>query len=535
MNAVARLFAAQLRRDRWQLVLWTGGMGGLVLAAIHAVTGEFASVADRRALVALATSNPAFLFLRGIPDGLGLGALIFFQLFAFLAVFAGLMSTFLVVRHTRGDEEPGRTELLGAARSAPLLATGMLASLANLLVGAAVALAMLVMGLDPGGALLTGLALAVAGACFAGAAAIAAQLMPTARSANGAAAAAVGLAYLVRGIGDALAVPNQQLSTAESAWVSWLSPIGWGQRVEPFSAADPMPLLIGLAGAAALFAVAVRTRSARDLGASLVRERRGPARARAVRRSLPGLAWTLAWPAMLGWAVGAAVLGMMAGALAPTVADALADNAALNDLLRRLSPNSRGDAVDVFATAILGIAGVLAAAAGVQATLRLRSEEAEDRAELLLSSPVRRSAWLLSHLAAAVLSVAAVTLGAGLAAGAAFAVTGDDGRVGSSLEASLAHVPAALIFVGVVALVFAVAPRLTVPLGWGLFGVGIVVGQFGDLLRLPDAVQSLSPFAHSPGLPADRIDLLPLVGMTALAVTAAWAATVAFRLRDVRS
>jgi ABC-2 type transport system permease protein len=538
MGAVPRLFAAQLRRDRWQLLIWAAGMGLMVVAATTAVTDEFTTTADRRALVALAASNPAILFLRGVPDGIGFGSLIYFQLFAFLALFAGLMSTFLVVRHTRGDEELGRTELLGgtrAPRTAPLLATALLAVLANLLVGAAVAVALLLVGLEFGGALLTGSALAAAGACFAGVATVTAQLMPTARAANGAAAAIVGAGYLVRGIGDAFAVPDQQLSTAESAWISWASPIGWGQKVEPFTDANTWPLLLALAATLVLFVVGARIRATRDLGSSIVPERRGSARAGVQRRSLAGIAWTLAWPAMIGWAIGAAVLGTLAGALAPTIADALADNAALNDLLRRLSPTARGGAVDVFASALLGIAGILAAAAGVQAALRLRSEEAEGRAELLLSAPVRKSAWLLSHLATAVLSVAAVALAAGLATGAAFAATGDGGRVASSLEAALAHVPAALVFVGLVALVFALLPRFAVPIGWGLLGVGIAVGQFGELLRLPDQVKGLSPFAHSPGLPADEADLLPLIGMTAIAVAGAWAATIGFRLRDVQS
>jgi ABC-2 type transport system permease protein len=50
--------------------------------------------------------------------------------------------------------------------------------------------------------------------------------------------------------------------------------------------------------------------------------------------------------------------------------------------------------VNLFTTAMLGIAGVLAPAAGVEAGLRLRAEEAEGRAELLLSDPAPRFRWL---------------------------------------------------------------------------------------------------------------------------------------------
>ena len=64
----------------------------------------------------VAAVSPAFLFMRGLPDGTGIGAVVFFQGYAFTAVLAGLMSTFLVIRHTRTDEELG-AEIVGAARS----------------------------------------------------------------------------------------------------------------------------------------------------------------------------------------------------------------------------------------------------------------------------------------------------------------------------------------------------------------------------------------------------------------------------------
>jgi ABC-2 type transport system permease protein len=538
MSATGRLLLAQLRRDRWDLLTWAAGFGLLVFAATSAVSEEFAAEADRRGIVALAATNPAFLFLRGVPDGIGFGALMFFQTFAFLGVMAGLMSTFLVVRHSRADEDLGRAELLGGtavARTAPLVATLILAIVANLLVGGAVAVGMLGAGLESRGALLTGIAVAATGLVFAGVAAVAAQLLPSSRGANGVSGALVGAAYLVRGAGDALATPSRDLTTAESSWLSWLSPIGWGQRVGPFGDADLRPLLLSLAAAAVLAGVAMRLRATRDLGASLLRERPGRARAGVGLRSAGGLAWTLHRPTLVGWAVGAAVLGLFAGVLAPTVAGAIESNAALSELIRRLSPTTRGDAVDIFATAMLGLAGVLAAASGVQATLRLHSEEAEDRAELLLATPLRRSAWMLSHVTVACLSVAVATLSAGLAAGAAFAATGFPDRFGSSVGAAAAHMPAALVFVGLVAVAFALVPRLTPALGWGLLALGIIVGQFGELLRLPQAVQDTSPFAHSPGLPADQLEPIPLVVLVAVAAVAVLVGLMAFQRRDVRS
>src|SRR5690606_33602559 len=107
----------------------------------------------------------------------------------------------------------------------------------------------------------------------------------------------------------------------------------------------------------------------------------------------------------------------MAGGLGPVVADAVEGNSSLASLIGRLAPGGSGDIVDIFTAALLGIAGVLAGAAGLQAVVRLRSEEAEGRAELLLSTPTSRFQWLGSTLLVAVGSTLAVCAVAGATTG----------------------------------------------------------------------------------------------------------------------
>ena len=68
-------------------------------------------------------ANPALSFLYGQLHGDSLGALIAWRYLAYAALDAALMSIFLVIRHTRADEEAGRLELIGSTavgRHAPL-------------------------------------------------------------------------------------------------------------------------------------------------------------------------------------------------------------------------------------------------------------------------------------------------------------------------------------------------------------------------------------------------------------------------------
>lgn len=221
-------------------------------------------------------------------------------------------------------------------------------------------------------------------------------------------------------------------------------------------------------------------------------------------------------------------MGTVAGVLGPVVSDTVAGNPSLAELIARLVPGSRADVVDVFAAALLGMAGVLGAAAGVQAVLRMRAEEAEARAELLLAAPKTRARWLAANLAVAAFSVTAVSAAAGIAASVALEATGiTTGNGGTMVLAALAHVPAALVFTAVAALIFAVVPRLTVPLGWGLLAAGLVLGQFGELLRLPAWLQNLSPFRHSPALPVEDLDITAVTAALLLTGAAAVLAAVA--------
>jgi ABC-2 type transport system permease protein len=539
MAGMLRLVLFQARQDRVTLPVWILGITLLSFATSTAVATQFGDEESQAAILTLAASNPAFLFLRGLPDGTGVGAVVFFQGYAFTAVLAGLMSTFLVVRHTRSDEELGRDELLGAVplpRAASLAATLVLGTAANLLLAVFVAAGFVAAGLPVGGAFAAGSAVGTVGVFFTGVAALAAQVLPTGRGANGAAAGLVGAAYLVRGVGDALGTPSADLLHVASAWPSLLSPIGWGQRARPFTSPDLAVLLVLLAAAAALGTLALLIRRRRDVGASLLRQRNGREHAGVGGRSFVGLAWRLQRSAVVGWCVGAAAIGAVAGALGPLVSETVSSVAPIRDLIARLVPGGQAGLVDVFVTALLGIAGVFAATAGIQAVLRMRAEETEGRAELLLAAPASRARWLGANLLTAAVSAALVAATTGAAAAVGLGLSGiADGQAWSLVPAALAHVPAALVFMAAAAVAFALVPRLSIVLGWGMFAAGLVLGEFGELFGLPVWLQDASPFRHSSAMPVEPFNQGGALGLLAIAAAGAALAAYCLRRRDLTS
>jgi ABC-2 type transport system permease protein len=541
MNAftgTARLTRLALRRDRVQLPIWILGTTVMLSVTISSVKSQFPTEAERVRILGAAVDSPALLMLRTAPTGAGLGAMTTFQAITFLAVLAGFMSTLAVVRHTRQNEETGRAEMIGATvvgRHAALTAAMVVTAVANVVLAVLLALVLIGAGEPAAGSFAFGASVGAAGLAFAAVAAVAAQLTQAARTANGIAASAIGVAYLVRGFGDALGEVHPDGWTMTSAWPSWLSPIGWTTLVRPFDSdrwwvlALPLALFVG--GVALAFALTLR----RDVGMGMIAARPGPPAGAPRLLSPLGLAWRLQRGTLLGWAVAIAVFGAAIGSLADTAGKAFSDNPGAAKTIDKLSQGAGGTQVDAFFAAMMGIIGALVAGYVVQALLRLRSEEAGGRAEELLATAVGRLRWLASHAIVAVAGLVALLAIAGVSIGLVAGIAGGDvaGTVGDLTGAAFVQLPAALVLSGFAVAVFGLLPRLAIGLAWAAVTVSLVLGQLGDLLNLPQGMQDISPFSHVPAAPAADVTAAPLLTLVAVAVAFGVAGAAIFRRRDV--
>jgi ABC-2 type transport system permease protein len=518
-----------LRRDRVRLAVWIVVIGATVLGTAASFASLYPTVASRVSFARSVTGNAGLRALIGRPfDLTSIGGLTAWRIGSIAAVLVALMSALTVVRHTRAEEEQGRRELVGAGavgRHAPLTAALAVVLAADLAVALVVALSLVAMGEAAAGALALGLALAGAGAMFAAVAALAAQVTETARAANGIVASVLGLSYVLRAAGDAA-------GNTGPSWLSWLSPIGWAQRVRPFAGERWWVLgliaAFALATGAAGYALAAR----RDLGAGLLPSRPGRAQAGTHLRSPLALAWRLQRGSLAGWAAGFAVLGAAVGGVADSVSQLVRDSPQLDDVISRLG--GAGGVVDAYLASIMSLAGMLAAAYAVQAALRLRSEEMSLRAEPVLATAVGRIQWTLSHAAFAVLGPAVVLAAAGLSAGVVHGLRSGDlaTQVGRLLEGALVQLPATWVVAGIALALFGLAPQLSVG-GWAAVVACLLLGQIGPLLRLPQAILDISPFAHVPKIPGDQLAATPLVVLVAVAAALTAAGLAGVRRRDI--
>ncbi|MGO4537046.1 ABC transporter permease [Leifsonia sp. 2MCAF36] len=538
VHTLRALLRQRLRRDRWQLLIWLLSIGALAAFSAESIQQTYGSAASRVQVMRLAISDPTILVLRGLPQGSTLAALTFFEIFTFLALLAGLMNTFLAVRHSRAEEESGRAELIAAtpaARLLPTIATVGHAVGANILLAVVTGLGFIAVGLPVAGSFLAGAVTGGAGLAFFGVGLLVSQVMSTSRGANGLAAALVVAAYLLRGIGDAGGTPFGDGTHLRAAWPSWLSPIGWGQQAAPYTAAGGWPLLLQVGFAALLVAGVFALQAVRDSGAGLIPERAGRATASPTLSGMVGLAWRLQRPVVIGWAIGGVLGGLLAGSLGSAINSSLAQDpnlAGIREALRRIGAGGSGPLTSLFISAIFSIVGVLAAACAVQAVIRLRQEEQSGTAETLLAAPVSRTRWLFSFVAIGVSAVVLVLLVAAIASGLSSVAAGEDpSTIGVSFAAAAAQLPVALVYLGVLTLLFVVLPSWTVPVAWAALGLGAFVGIFGGLVQLPDWLRHVSPFADAPVV-VGQVDWTGGYWMLGITVAALAGAAALIRRRD---
>lgn len=516
-----------VRRDRVLLGAWPAVF--VLMAAISALATVdlYPTLADQVAAAESLNASRGLVALYGrVYDPTSIGAIAMIKMGGLGGVFVAMLAVGVVVRHTRGDEEAGRWELVASTatgRGAALTSALGVALAANLVLAVLTALTLIACGLPVDGSVAFGLAWAGVGAAFAAIAGLAAQVTTSGRAATALSAAVLAVVYVLRAIGDAAGASGPR-------WLSWLSPIGWSQQFRPYAGNRWWVLAITVSFSVAVATVARAVAVRRDLGTGLIEPRAGSATASALLATPLGLAWRLHRVAFAGWAVGFTLIGALLGSLAGNVADFL-NNPNAQELITRLG-GEKG-LTDAFLSVELGAGGIIAAAYAIHVVMRLHAEETALHADAVLATAVGRVRWAWSHVVVGLVGSATLLALTGTAIGATRAAQeGDAAEIGRMLGAALVRVPAAWLVMAVVVALFGFAPRF-VPAGWGVLVGVVLLAEIGPLLELDQWVLDLNPFAHVPNLPGAPFRAVPLVVLTALAAAVVACGLAGFRRRDV--
>ncbi|QOV33500.1 ABC transporter permease [Streptomyces ferrugineus] len=523
LTGTAVLTRLIVRRERIRILIWLTAIPFLVLLTAAGVKGLYPTQHDLDVAAEASEDNAAAIAFNGPPLALDtLGGEVAFQVGTLGLVVVALMSTFMIGRNTRAEEEAGRAELIRSlpiGRHAGATAALLVVAAMNVTVGMLVTLGLIAMELPVAGSVVFGASFCALGLVFAGITTAVAQISENTRVVHGGTGAVLGAAFVLRAVGD-----------IGDGTVSWFSPIGLVQKARPFAGERWWPLLLALICAAGAVTAAHALSDRRDLGAGLVPPRPGPPRAAPGLGRPLGLALRLQRGSLIGWSCGVFLTGLAYGWVAADVEDFVGDNETMQDIVARYGT---ADLTDSYLAQSLLVVALLSGGYTVQSVLRLRGEEGGLRAEPVLATPVSRGRWTAGHLTVALAGSVVVLIAAGLGTGLAYGVSGGGmGQVPRLVGAALVYAPALWLLAGLAITLFGLAPRGMVAT-WAALTACFVIGLLGEVLDLPGWFTDASPFEHIPHLPAaDPSAAAPaLLALLAAALTALGLAGL--RRRDI--
>jgi ABC-2 type transport system permease protein len=515
-----------LRRNRVRLAVWFVVLVGLFayVAAYYAdILATQAALDDFAAL----SNTPGIKALTGLAAAPNtLGGAVWTKIWMTCVLALGFGVVFLVTRNGRADEEVGRTELLRSrvlGVHASSAATWLVVAGLCVAVGVGVIVVSAGGGLDPAGtgstgSLILGASVTGVGLFALGVGAVAGQIASTSRGANALGSAVLGVFYVMRMVGD-----------LGDGRLTWASPVGWGQEMQPWGANRWWPFGLLALLAAALLVVAAQLEARRDLGAGLVAERPGRATAPARYATPLGLALRLQRGPIIGWSLTVVLSALLFGSVIDAMTKLLDDAASPPPMLA-------GTGVDALLSLLVLLIAMVTTVFALQSTVSMRTDEASGILEPQLAGAVSRNRWVLQRLLIPAVGAAGLLLVGGAGMGAVYgALVDDPGQTSRLAFAALAYWPAVMVLVGVAVVLFGWFPRLATPLTWGLLAAMWFVVLIGDALHLPAWLLDLLPFSATPAQPLEPVSWTPLVVMILVAAGLTGMGLERFRRRDVVS
>ena len=525
-NILVRLI---LRRERFTSSVWILLIAGICsfLAPTFGVMMDYAS----RQAILPALENPAMIAMMGPiigADNFTQGAMFTTFMLLFTAIAVVVMNIMLVVRHTRADEEKGRYEVvrsLPTGRLAHLNAALIVTVLVNTLLAGITGLGLFLLGdasMCFNGSMLWGALLGSVGLLFAVIAAVFSQLSASSKGAMGYSFFIMGAFYLIRAIGD----------TGENV-LSLISPLGLILQAEAYVGNYWWPVFVLLIISIPVALLAYRLNLTRDIDQGLLPDKQGKAEGGTLLTSPFGLSLRLS---KTGLIVGFASIFTLAASYGMIMGD-IDGFLEANEFYQQLILWIDGISMPLLFAGVINFTGALMALIPMLLyVLRVRGEEKDNRAELVLATPVSRykflGGYVIISFVSSVFLQLLTALGMWLAASAVLP-NPDDFPLAVVIRANLAYLPALWVIIGLTIFLIGVLPKATGFI-WAVFGAVFFLGMFGRMDIFPGWVQNLSPFGFIPQYPMESLSLTPMIVLTLIAAGLTVAGFVGFRQRDVK-
>ena len=479
-----RLYNFLMRSDGRTLGLWVVSVALVAVLGTLGVRSLYSTPEQLAAYQQTSRTSAVVKAINGVGYALDTSAGIFvLEVGKYLFLGVALLNMVWVVRHTRASEEVGRLELVRSGHVGPVAppaAAGLTALTFDLALATVVGLVLVASGFPVMGSAVYGFELFAIGVFFAAVAMLLSQLFLSARSAFGWGVAVLATSFLLRAAGD-----------VSGGLAAKLSPLGWVQAGAAYGQNTLLQPALPVAVAAGGVTIALFIAGRRDLGAGIVSRMSGSPQASVHMKGPLTLTFSLQRPFMIAWVCALLLVSLGFGSVGREVDEALGSSRSGTDFLSSFGPGV--DAYFAMATLML-VFGASGFALAIVA--RAARDESNGVVELLLSTTIGRTQWMVSTIVVAVTAAVSAHVAIGLGLGISRAlIVGHPGPISGLLVASFQYLPATAAIVAAGILAYARAPGWVAAV-WLLFSVCIVFGLMGQPLKIPQWLLDISPFEH---------------------------------------
>ncbi|WP_100408116.1 ABC transporter permease [Bacillus solitudinis] len=526
-SQTARMTLFMIRLDRLRLSIWLMALSFITIVTASAFTDLYQNEQERQ-VIAETMRNPAMTAMIGPGYGLNdytAGPMMAHQMLLFTAIVVALMNILLATRHTRADEEEGRVELIRALPVGQLTNVGasiIVLFSANLLLALLIGFGLYGLGIesmDLEGSLLYGAAIGATGILFCAVTVLFAQVSDNTRGTIGISFTALGVAYLVRAVGD---VSNEMLSL--------FSPLSWILRTEVYVNNYWWPIFVTVGMGLGIVVVSLYLNRIRDLESGFLPTKPGRKHANRFLLSPLGLAFRLQRTGIIAWAVGMFILGASYG----SVLGDLESFFSSNEMLSELFPPVEGlSLTEQFLTMLMSVISMICTVPALLPILKIRAEERKNRIEHVLTHSVSRTKLMGGYLALSlffgfVMLFLALT---GLWV-TAYSMMEEPLSFTMMFAALMGYLPAIWLMTGLVVLFIGVFPQLA-SIIWLYLGYSFIVVYLGGLLQFPEWMGELSPYGHIAQLPVEEMNYLKSFTLIGLAISFMLIGFRGYKKRDI--
>ncbi|MHB8586331.1 MAG: ABC transporter permease subunit [Thermoplasmatota archaeon] len=533
-TATAAVAGVAFRRSRMSALVLGFVCSIVILGSALGFAAAFPDPATRTAAANALGANVGFQVLYG--KGSDLASVPGFTAWRGVGIAAVIAATWglvVGVRAFRGEEESGRWEILLAGPTTQSRATwaglsGLAASwlvfVASDMVLTEGVLAAHPVGINGYDAAFMVLGQTFVAGLFVALGAFLSQLAKTRRGALTMGGLLIGLFFLVRAVADVV---------TGWEWARNLSPLGWAEEIDPVHSNDPWPLLGILVATVILAWVTAAISSRRDLNDSLLPHRDISNPWLWGLRNPFGLAVRLDGTRTLSWWVAMLVMGWGLGTLVKSVGDLLANAHPFGSSVQAIAGAQEGVLVYVALIFFVTVTAIMVMVAG--AIGAMREEEALGELDNLLVRPVGRSTWVFARaavgaagiLGAAALSAVGVYMGSWTVGGS---ITWSD-----AIQGGENMITPSIFVLGAGILFFAIAPRWSAVLTYGLIGWSFIIEFIGKAVNLDSRILWASILDHMAFVPAVSMDTAGAEGLLATGIVAGLVGVALFGRRDLAS